>query len=322
MPLIIKDAIQRNLKARIGLLAPTGGGKTFTGLRWLFAMKALGMANRIGVIDTEHGSASKYKRDFGTFRVIEMSNNFSPEQYIEAMTMLAEDGVDALLIDSLTHAWSGKGGSLETKDKLGKQRGYNDYTAWGPVTAMQNRMIEAMLGYPGHLITTMRLKMEYVLEEDPITKRNVVRKVGLQPIQRDGMEYEFDVVGDLDQEHVLTISKTRCSPLDGFTETKPSDRLVKILRTWLESDEAQEAKAAPVHIAPAPAAETPEAPAHTEAQPEAPTDAMLEEIKNAADQAALDALIEKAQGLPESQRGLVRARWIARRNELKQGQAA
>lgn len=299
MALSIRDAVQENLKARIGLLAPTGGGKTFTMLKLLFEMKRLGMASKIGVIDTEHRSASKYKRDFGPFRVIEMEDDFSPEQYVLALGMLAEDGCDAVGIDSLTHAWAGKGGALELKDKIGKQKGFNDYTAWGPVGAWHNRLIEGMLTYPGHLIATMRLKMEHVLEEHPITKKKEVKKIGLQPVQRDGMEYEFDVVGDLDQQHNFSISKTRCSKLDGYSEPKPDGKaIIKTLKAWLESEEGK----APPPVKPKLAAAPEPAPEPPPAPPTAPpaqasgtaalhvADTYLDMIEKAANESALAAV--------------------------------
>jgi hypothetical protein len=261
MTLIIKDAVKLNLKARIALLAPTGGGKTYSLLKFLFSLVKLGMAKKVGVIDTEHGAASKYVGEFPAFRVIELTDDFGPEVYIEALQILADDGVDAAGIDSLTHAWAGKGGSLELKDKFGRQKGFNDYTAWGPVTAMQNRLIESMLSYPGHLVTTMRLKMEHVIEKDPVTGKNIVRKIGLQPVQRDGLEYEFDLVGDLDQDHNFSVSKTRCSALDGYSVNKPGEEVIRKLKGWLESGEAVQAKARPT------VAQKPAEPATTSSTP-------------------------------------------------------
>jgi hypothetical protein len=237
MALVIKDAVKHALKARIGLLGPTGAGKTYTGLKFLFAMQKFGMVKKVGVIDTEHGSASKYVGEFPPFRVIELGDDYSPEIYVDAMKLLADDGCDGILIDSLTHAWVGKGGALEIKDKLGRSKGFNDYTAWGPVTAMQNRLIEALLNYPGHEVATMRLKMEYAMEKDANGKLTV-RKIGLQPVQRDGMEYEFDLVGDLDQDHNFGVSKTRCSALDGYSERKPGEDVIVKLRAWLEGGTA------------------------------------------------------------------------------------
>lgn len=343
--LTIKDAVKHALKARIGLLAPTGGGKTYTGLLFLFAMVKWGMAKKVGVIDTEHGSASKYLNDpFPSFRVIELADDFSPEVYIEAMALLAEDGCDALLVDSLSHAWAGKGGSLELKDRFGKQKGFNDYTAWGPVTAMQNRLIESLLSYPGHLVATMRLKMEHVIEKDPITGKNVVRKIGLQPVQRDGMEYEMDLVGDIDQDHNFSVSKTRCRALDGYSVHKPGEEVVKKLRSWLETGERASPPSSPAQAAP-PLATAPDAgkegvgeavasrPADaaaispvtaavaattlTTVAPASTPDPLLSEITSAANQAALDALVPKVSGLPEVRRAVLRAAWVARQKEVR-----
>jgi hypothetical protein len=279
MALQIKDAVKEQLKARIALLAPTGGGKTYTALKFLAAMQKLGMGKKIGVIDTEHGSASKYVGVFPKFRVIELTDDFSPEVYIEALQLLADDGCDLALVDSLTHAWTGKGGSLELKDKFGRQKGFNDYTAWGPVTAMQNRMIEALLSYPGHLVATMRLKMEHVLEEDPVTKKKTVRKIGLQPQQRDGLEYEFDLVGDLDQDHNFSVSKTRCSALDGYAVNKPGEEVIRKMAEWLQSGTAAAdrnyGKPAPVPPA-APASEVTPVAAAVTAPAASPTTAQAE----------------------------------------------
>lgn len=342
MALTIKDAAKKALRARIALLALTGGGKTYTGLRFLNAMKDMGMARKIGVIDTEHGSASKYiNAPFPPFRVIEMEDDFSPEQYIQALSMLADDGCDAALVDSLSHAWAGKGGSLELKDKFAK-KGFNDYTAWGPVSAMQNRMIEALLSFPGHLIVTMRVKMEHLIEKDAVTGRNAVRKIGLQPVQRDGLEYEFDLVGDLDQDHNFTVSKTRCSALDGYSANKPGEEVIRKLRSWLESGEAVRAPVKPaapaLGVAPAVSAHASTAaessatasapsPAQPTGAPETSTSAtdpivaLLARVVSAPDQAALDAIVPDVKGLPEATRAVVRARWMDRQKEL-QGRAA
>jgi AAA domain-containing protein len=268
-----------------------------------------------------------------------MADDFSPEQYIEAMQIMADDGVDALLVDSLTHAWAGKGGSLELKDRFSRQQNFNDYTAWGPVTAMQNRLIEALLSYPGHLVATLRLKMEHVLEKDPVTGKNVVRKVGLQPVQRDGMEYEFDVVGDLDQDHNFKVSKTRCRTLDGYGVNKPGEEVIRKLRGWLESGTAVDDRARPTPKEAHPtaiAATKPDAPngtssaaapvgATSSTPDQAPASSsidplvtgILDEIAKAVTQVELDAIVPKVKDMPEVPRSVVRAAWIAKLNQVR-----
>lgn len=74
--------------------------------------------------------------------------------------------------------------------------------------------------------------MEYVLEEDSKGKQ-VPRKVGMAPVQRAGVEYEFDVVADLDWTHTLSVSKSRCPALDSQRAVKPNGDFIEPLRTWL-----------------------------------------------------------------------------------------
>ena len=75
MPIKFTRATKRNAKLRLALLGPAGSGKTFSSLR---IATALCPGGRIALIDTEHGSASKYAKEF-TFDACE-PEEFSPEQ--------------------------------------------------------------------------------------------------------------------------------------------------------------------------------------------------------------------------------------------------
>jgi hypothetical protein len=108
----------------------------------------------------------------------------------------------------------------------------NSFAAWRDVTPHHNRMVEAILSYPGHVVVTMRSKMEYVLEEGPGGKK-VPRKVGMAPVQRDGLEYEFTVVGDMDTDHNLIVTKSRCSSLADKVINRPGADMAKTLVAWL-----------------------------------------------------------------------------------------
>ena len=90
-------------------------------------------------------------------------------------------------------------------DQVNK-RGGNSFTdGWGKVgTPLQNRLMDAMLNAPLHIIATMRVKSEYVIEPDERGK-SVPRRIGLKEVQREGVEYEFDLVGLLDLSNTLTI---------------------------------------------------------------------------------------------------------------------
>lgn len=93
-------------------------------------------------------------------------------------------------------------------------------------------MIEAILAYPGHVIGTMRQRSEWVIEENERGKK-VPRKIGMKAVQRDGIEFEFDIVGDMDNENELVISKSRCKALSGAVIRKPDSEFGRTVLAWL-----------------------------------------------------------------------------------------
>ena len=213
-------------RLRAALIGPSGSGKTYSALAI-----AAGLGQRVAVIDTERGSASKYAGIFA-FDVLELET-FAPRMYVEALGAAVAEGYDVVVIDSLSHAWMGAGGALEMVDRAAKSSGSrNSFDAWRSVTPEQNKMVDAILRCSAHVIVTMRSKTEYVIEEDSRGKK-VPRKVGLAPVQRQDLEYEFDVVAELNAEHGATITKTRCPEIaDAYIE-KPGAALAKTLRAWL-----------------------------------------------------------------------------------------
>lgn len=225
---MFKTASKKEAKLRLALFGPAGSGKTYTALRI-----ATHLGGRIAVMDTEHGSASKYADEFA-FDVVE-PDSFSPQVYIDTIRAAEQAGYAVLLIDSLSHAWMGKDGALEMVDKAAKRAGGNSFAGWKDVTPLHNRLIDTMLGAKLHIIVTMRSKTEYVITEDDRGKK-VPRKIGLAPVQRDGMEYEFDIVGDLDVDNTLLISKSRCSALSGAAVQKPGKEVADAVLAWLAGE--------------------------------------------------------------------------------------
>jgi hypothetical protein len=137
-------------------------------------------------------------------------------------------------VDSLSHAWSGEGGLLDKQGQLensGKYR--NSFATWREITPEHNKLVEQMLGSPAHIIATMRTKTEYVVEKDDRGK-NSVRKLGLSPVQRDGMEYEFTLVMDVTDNHFARASKDRTSLFDGWSD-RIGRQTGRMLRQWLDS---------------------------------------------------------------------------------------
>lgn len=240
-------ATKKQGRLRLGLCGPSGSGKTFTALR--IAMGLCAQGKRVALIDSERGSASLYAGKFD-FDVAELPD-FRVQTYTRLLREAEQAGYDVAILDSISHAWAGKGGLLEQVDNAkGDQR--NKFTAWRDVTPQHHDFIDAMLLSPLHIIATMRAKTEYVLEENERGQK-VPKKVGMAPVQRDGMEYEFTLVGDLDGA-TLRVSKTRIPevvPL-GAVVREPGEDLGRRLAEWLATGLVPEPRPPP-----APPPETP-----------------------------------------------------------------
>lgn len=222
-------ATKKRSRARVALIGPSGSGKTYTGL---IIATTLADDKPVAVIDSEAGSASKYASQF-SFDVCELTN-FSPEDYIRAIREAEQAGYGALLIDSMSHAWMGKGGALEMVDNAAaRSKSGNSFTAWRDVTPLHNRLIDTILQSKCHVVATLRAKTEYVMEEDGRGKKTP-RKIGMAPVQRDGMEYEFDIVGDMDLENnKLVVTKSRCPALAGEVVVRPDAAFAKKILDWV-----------------------------------------------------------------------------------------
>src|SRR5690606_37222046 len=132
--------VKQEAKLRLAIAGPSGSGKTYSALA-----VATALGNRVAVVDTEHGSASKYA-DIFDFDVVNFTAPFHPNRFIEAIHTAEDALYDVLIIDSASHAWNGAGGLLEIVDTAAKKYKGNSYMAWSEGTPIQNRLIEAIVG--------------------------------------------------------------------------------------------------------------------------------------------------------------------------------
>lgn len=223
-------AERKKSKLRLGLTGPSGSGKTYGAL-----LIALGIGGKIAVIDTEKGSASLYTH-IADFDVLELDAPYSPESFIEAIIAAESAGYDTLIIDSITHEWSGKGGCLEINEAVAqsKYRG-NTWSAWNETTARHRAFLDRMMQSKMHVIVTIRSKTE-TAQQDSITGKKQVVKLGMKAEQRDGIEFELTTVLDIIHDgHYAVASKDRTGL---FTDKDPKAITVetgKILLDWLNS---------------------------------------------------------------------------------------
>ncbi|HYM08782.1 MAG TPA: ATP-binding protein [Terriglobales bacterium] len=241
-----RRAVKHGAKLRLAVCGPSGSGKTYTLLTL-----ATELGGPIAVVDTERGSASKYA-DIFEFDVLEL-DSYDPRKLSEVIDAAGKKGYQVFCIDSLSHFWMGKDGELDLVDRIARRsQSNNSFGAWKQVTPLHNELVDRIISAPLHVLVSLRAKTEWVLERDEKTGKTAPRKVGLAPVMRDGIEYEFDVCGEMDQENTLIITKSRCPRLTGGVFSKPGKEVADILKEWLDGPPSP-APAKPEH-SPAPAA--------------------------------------------------------------------
>lgn len=229
MAIQIRTAARRKAKLRVGFSGPSGSGKTYSAL--LVARGLVDSWDKVLLIDTENGSGELYSH-LGPYKIITLEAPFTPESYIEALTAAEQSGVEAIVVDSVSHEWDGKGGLLEANERLAaaKFKG-NTWAAWSETTPRHQRFIQAIIASGCHVLTTARSKTDTIQTED-----KKVKKVGLKEIQREGFEYELTVNFNLDRDgHYAIASKDRT---ELFIKRDPfviSEKTGQELRAWSDS---------------------------------------------------------------------------------------
>jgi hypothetical protein len=196
----LQTAERKQAKIKMALQGPTGSGKTKSSL-----LLAYGLAQdwtKIAIIDSENKSAHFFA-NLGKYNVLTITPPFEPEKYVEAINHAVRKGMEVIIVDSISAEWEGAGGILDIHASMAG----NSYTNWKDVTPRHHEFVQAMLQAPVHVIATIRSKQDYVL----VLKdgKQVPEKVGLKGITRDGMDYEFTLLFELDIKHYASAGKDR-----------------------------------------------------------------------------------------------------------------
>ncbi len=219
----LRKSERKQAKIKMALQGSSGSGKTMSAL--LLAYGLVQDWSKIAIIDSENGSADLYAH-LGEYNVLPFLPPYSPERYIQAIQLCEENGIEVIIIDSISHCWDFL---LEYHSKLSG----NSFTNWGKITPRQKSFINKILQSEAHIIATMRVKQDYVL-----TNKNgkmVPEKVGLKAIQRDGVDYEFTIVFDLDITHHAQASKDRTSLFIDKSPSLISIETGKTIKKWCSS---------------------------------------------------------------------------------------
>lgn len=214
---------RKQAKIKMALQGSSGSGKTYSAL-----VLAYGITNdwsKIAIIDTENHSADLYAH-LGPYNVLNLPPPFSPERYIKAIEACEEANIEVIIIDSTSHCWEyllGFHSSLQG----------NSFTNWGKVTPRQKAFVTKILQSNAHIIATMRTKQDYVLNKKD--GKFTPEKVGLKAIQREGLDYEFTLVFDIDLKHNCKASKDRTSLFIGKPEFIITSDTGKQILEWCNS---------------------------------------------------------------------------------------
>ena len=245
MSFVAKKAARRNVKIKMSLQGVPGSGKTTSAL--LIAHGLEKDWSKIACIDTENESslynAGKQVGDtvIGEFQHIDFKPPYTPERYIEAFKYAASIGCTVIVCDSISHEWSGKGGLLEIHDNMPG----NSYTNWSKLTPRHNAFIDAMRLVDAHVIACARTKQDHVIEQQ--NGKQQVKKVGMKTEQRDGTEYEFGLVFDIDRDrHLAKAGKDRTGLFDSRDPFLITSEVGEELLAWCNSGMAKELLEKPV----------------------------------------------------------------------------
>lgn len=218
----LHQAKRQNVKIKLGLQGGAGVGKSMSAL-----LLAYGITNdwtKIAIIDTENHSSELYSH-LGAYNVLNVEAPFSPERYEQAINICLNAQMEVIIIDSISHEWD------YIVEEHGKLAG-NSYTNWSKFTPRHQQFINTILQANVHIICTIRTKQDYVLQEK--NGKQIPEKVGLKPIQRDGLDYEFTLVFDIDCKHNAIASKDRTGLFVGKSDLRLSKDIGQQIVNWCQ----------------------------------------------------------------------------------------
>ncbi|MEQ8624638.1 MAG: AAA family ATPase [Vicingaceae bacterium] len=219
----LRKSLRKQAKIKLAIQGSAGSGKTYGAL--LIAKGMLGSLEKVAIIDTENGSADLYAH-LGGYNVLSMDPPYNPQKYIKAIDECINAGMEVIIIDSISHCWEYL---LDYHSSLNG----NSFTNWRKINPLQKAFIDKILQSPAHFIATMRSRQDFVLNLKD--GKYVPEKVGLKAIQRDGVDYEFAIVLEVDSKHFAKSSKDRTNLFSNAPEFKISEETGRKILEWCNS---------------------------------------------------------------------------------------
>lgn len=194
-----KPATREKVPLLIGLMGPSGGGKTYSALKLATGIQRV-TGGDIHMIDTEARRSLHYA-DVFSFRHVSFSAPFSPLDYLAAVEHCVSKGAGIVIVDSMSHEHEGPGGVLEMHEAEVARLSHGDpkkveavkMLAWGRPKAERRRLINTLLQYPCNFIFCFRAKNKIKLASKAERRagEEAVKQMGFMPIA--GEEFVFEM---------------------------------------------------------------------------------------------------------------------------------
>ena len=220
----LRKSERKQARIKMALQGPSGSGKTMSSLLMAKGLSG-GDLSKVAIIDTENGSADLYAH-LGNYNVLSLQTPFTPQKYVEAIEVCEKAGMEVIILDSISHCWDYL---LDYHSSLAG----NSFTNWAKIKPLEKLFIDKILQSNAHVIATMRTKQDYVLNQKD--GKFIPEKVGLKSVQRDGLDYEFTLVFDVDIKHFVVSSKDRTGLFMGKPEFTISENTGKEILEWCNS---------------------------------------------------------------------------------------
>lgn len=215
-----RKATRKQAKIKLAIQGPSGAGKTYSAL--LLAKGLVSDWSKVVIIDTENNSADLYAH-LGDYNVLPLSPPHSPERYSKAIDLCLQNDIQVIILDSISHCWD------YLLDTHAQMTG-NSFTNWSKITPRHKSFIQKILAVDKHIIATMRTKQDYVINQK--NGKNIPEKIGLKAIQRDGVDYEFTILLELNSTHQATATKDRTNLFHSSSNFTISESTGEQISSW------------------------------------------------------------------------------------------
>ncbi len=194
-------AVRKQVPLLMGIMSPSGGGKTYSALRLATGMQQV-MGGDIYGVDTENNRMLHYADQF-KFKHVPFAAPFGSLAYLDCLKWCSAQGGRIIIVDSMTHEHIGEGGYLETAENtitriLGdkanswSERQKVQMLGWATAGPLRQKMIEGIKQLDGCFIFCFRAKEKTKPVRNKEGKTDII-DMGFMPIAGEEWVYEMAV---------------------------------------------------------------------------------------------------------------------------------